>query len=87
MTPADLSERIDQLGLSERELAHLVGRHEAWLRGLLLDEQPVPHWLDLLTLCWSTYPGALATAARPRTGSMPGELIMCWCGRPLIPAA
>jgi hypothetical protein len=59
MDPADLITQLDFLGLSLEELAFITGTDEDWCARLVKGEEPIPHWLNPLTLLWSNDEDAL----------------------------
>lgn len=62
MDAQDLVDQLDELGISLEEAARLTGEPEDWFARLVKGEAPVPRWLDLLTVYWSTFPNALDMA-------------------------
>lgn len=72
MEPRDLLTQMDVLDLSPEELADLVDRPTAWIERLIDGEQPIPHWLELLTLYRCEYDGSLKIAREAKAAKLPG---------------
>jgi hypothetical protein len=62
MDPADLITVLDILELKLADLAFLTGTDEDWCARLVKGYEPIPHWLNLLTVYWCADPNAMKLA-------------------------
>lgn len=62
MTPQQLTEQVEYLSLSLKDLARLTGESEERVLKWTRAEEPPPYWLDVLMNTWAEVPGALDRA-------------------------
>jgi hypothetical protein len=62
MTAGELQDQLKFLGLSVEDLAALTGTELVWCRRLVAGAEPIPHWMNVLTVFWSYYEEALQIA-------------------------
>jgi hypothetical protein len=62
MKAADLTHLLAELRIPVRDLAELIQQPEDWCIQLITGRQPVPYWLELLTMYWAHAPKTLEIA-------------------------